>query len=119
MDFKYSAWMVLTLTISFSKSGNGNKLRIFRHERDIFTNLNYSSSQPDRNYNTICMKYNAECHFITKCRHCVCKEGMSTFVINGNGENNKGSCIKDEELNLESESNIDAFTLENSEDEDA
>ncbi|XP_046840681.1 uncharacterized protein LOC124434807 isoform X3 [Xenia sp. Carnegie-2017] len=113
MDFEFSVWMVVIFTICLSKYGNGNELRIFRRERDIFTNIYYSSSQTDRDHSHDCMKYNAECHLITKCRFCECKEGTNTFIMDNNDKNNRGSCIKDEEVNLESDSDNDEFTLEN------
>ncbi|XP_046840685.1 uncharacterized protein LOC124434807 isoform X7 [Xenia sp. Carnegie-2017] len=113
MDIKFRVWMVLIFTICYSKCANGNKLRIYRHERDIFTNLDYSSSQSERDHSHDCMKYNAKCHFITKCRYCECKDGTNTFIIDNNDKNRRGSCIKDEELNLEGDSDNDEFTLEN------
>ena len=93
--------MVLIFMICYSKCTNGSKLRIYRHERDIFTNLDYSSAQTERNYSYDCMKYNAKCYNITGCRYCECKDGTNTFIIDNNDKNRRGSCIKDEELHLE------------------
>ena len=102
MDFKFSVRrMILIFTICYSKCTNGSKLRIYRHERDIFTNLYYSSSQSERNYSRDSMKYNAKCYNITGCRYCECKDGTNTFIIDNNDKNRIGSCIKDEELHLE------------------
>ena len=77
-------------------NGTESGFKIFRSERDIFTNLkctdSCTESQP-------CEMYHAECVNATTCEYCRCLEGSNTLMIITDDER---KCKSDEDIVPES-----------------
>ncbi len=67
--------------------------KIYRSERDIFTNLNCTAGEVCTK--SQCKMYGAECVNENNCDHCRCWEGRNTFLIS---DIDQGKCKRDEDI---------------------
>jgi hypothetical protein len=74
--------------------------KIYRSERDIFTNLKCTD---DTCTNTQCSMYRAECFSGNNCKYCRCLEGRNTFMVHGDDQ---GKCKRDEDIEPNSGNSI-------------
>ena len=102
---------VLTLVVCLQLYGSdgeesGDRLKIFRDEQDIFTNMKCSGESKSQCTPEQCKIYGAECVSNDNCEYCRCLKGRNTFLSlmrsSSKGVEMKGNCTSDKDIVPES-----------------
>ena len=96
ISYRLIYFLVLWLCRS---NGAKTDFKIYRGERDIFTNPGTGTHNESRTCTNSCSRYNAECAEGDKCDYCRCSEGKNTLIIK---DGTIKECVGDEEIVPES-----------------